>query len=246
VTGWAWGGLCLLGMFLSAALGDLISEEIRGWLDLAPHAVLRLAAARLDPGLREDIYHEDWLPELTYILRGAESRPITRLIRGLTFGLGLLISARAIAAQRSLSSTAEPPTGFRTVVLPTPGAVINEDFASLLAAAQAGREEAFAALWRDGNPALLRYLRVAAPGATEDVASEVWVQVIRGLTGFRGTEQDWRAWLFTIARRRSLDERRRRARHPVAPLADLPGGLEPRTEDAAAPSTSYRSQAGRG
>jgi RNA polymerase sigma-70 factor, ECF subfamily len=117
--------------------------------------------------------------------------------------------------------------------VPILASVIGDEFPAILAAAQAGREEAFAALWRDGNPALLRYLRVAAPDATEDVASEVWVQVIRGLAGFRGTEQDWRAWLFTIARRRSLDERRRRARHPVAPLADLPGGREPRTKDAA-------------
>jgi len=43
--------------------------------------------------------------------------------------------------------------------------VINEEFASLLAAAQGGSEAAFSRLWRDVNPALLRYLRVIAPGA---------------------------------------------------------------------------------
>jgi RNA polymerase sigma-70 factor, ECF subfamily len=111
--------------------------------------------------------------------------------------------------------------------------VIGDEFPAILAAAQAGNEDAFAALWRDGNPALLRYLRVAVPEAAEDVASEIWVQVVRGLASFRGAEPDWRAWLFTIARRRALDERRRRSRHPVAPLADLPGDLEPRTQDAA-------------
>ena len=103
----------------------------------------------------------------------------------------------------------------------------------MLAAAQDGSEDAFAALWRDANPALLRYLRVAAAGAAEDVAAETWVQVVRGLPGFRGEEQAWRGWLFTIARRRALDERRRRSRHPVAPLGELPGDLEPRAEDAA-------------
>ena len=111
--------------------------------------------------------------------------------------------------------------------------VIGEDFPAVLAAAQAGSEDAFAALWRDGHPALLRYLRVAAPDAAEDVAGEIWVQVVRGLADFRGNEQAWRGWLFTVARRRALDERRRRARHPVAPLADLPWHLEPRTADAA-------------
>lgn len=111
--------------------------------------------------------------------------------------------------------------------------VIGEDFAAVLAAAQDGSEAAFAALWRDSNPALLRYLRVAVPDAAEDVAAETWVQVVRGLPGFRGEEQHWRAWLFTIARRRAIDEGRRRSRHPVVPLAEVPGALEPRTQDAA-------------
>jgi RNA polymerase sigma-70 factor (ECF subfamily) len=111
--------------------------------------------------------------------------------------------------------------------------VIGDGFRAALAAAQDGSEDAFAALWRDANPALLRYLRVAAPEAAEDVAAEVWVQVVRGLVKFRGDERDWRGWLFTIARRRALDERRRRARHPVTPLADLPGDLEPGAPDAA-------------
>lgn len=113
------------------------------------------------------------------------------------------------------------------------GCVIGDDFPAVLAAAQDGSEDAFAGLWRDGHPALLRYLRVAAPDAAEDVAGEIWVQVVRGLAGFRGDEKAWRAWLFTIARRRALDERRRRARHPVAPLMELPRDLEPRTRDAA-------------
>ena len=97
MTGFAWGVVCLVGAFLFAALGDLVSEEIRGWLDLAPRAILRLAAARLDPELQESIYQEEWLPELIYVLRGAESRPITRLVRGATFALGLLLAAPKIA-----------------------------------------------------------------------------------------------------------------------------------------------------
>jgi RNA polymerase sigma-70 factor (ECF subfamily) len=112
--------------------------------------------------------------------------------------------------------------------------VIGDGFPATLAAAQNGSEDAFAVLWRDANPALLRYLWVAAHEATEDVAAEVWVQVIRGLTKFCGDERDWRGWLFTIARRRALDERRRRARHPVTPLVHLPADLEPGAPDAAA------------
>jgi hypothetical protein len=100
MTGLAWSVLCLLGVFLFAALGDLVSEEIRGWLDLVPRALLRLAAVQLDPDIREIIYEGEWLPDLIYELRGAESRPITRLIRGTTFALGLLSSARRIARDR--------------------------------------------------------------------------------------------------------------------------------------------------
>jgi len=102
--------------------------------------------------------------------------------------------------------------------VPILGSVIGDGFPALMAAAQGGSEAAFAALWRDANPALLRYLRVSALDAAEDVAAETWVQVVRGLPGFRGDEQAWRAWLFTTARRRALDEARRRARHPVAPV----------------------------
>jgi RNA polymerase sigma-70 factor, ECF subfamily len=118
-------------------------------------------------------------------------------------------------------------------LVPILGSVIGDAFPALMAAARDGSDPAFATLWRDAHPALLRYLRAVAPEAAEDVASETWVQVVRGLPGFRGDEQAWRAWLFTTARRRALDEARRRARHPVAPLSELPVTLEPRTQDAA-------------
>jgi RNA polymerase sigma-70 factor (ECF subfamily) len=87
-----------------------------------------------------------------------------------------------------------------------------DEFETVLRAAQGGSGEAFSRLWRDGNPALLGYLRVMVPGAAEDVAADTWVHVVRGLTAFRGDEQAWRGWLFTTARRRTIDERRRRWR----------------------------------
>ncbi len=113
------------------------------------------------------------------------------------------------------------------------GAVIGQGFAGVLAAAQEGSEVAFSRLWRDGNPALLRYLRVMVPEAAEDVAAETWLQVVRGLAGFRGDEQGWGAWLSTTARRRAIDEARRRSRRPEKALEEtLPGWL-PVSSDAA-------------
>lgn len=107
-----------------------------------------------------------------------------------------------------------------------PGPVIGQAFAEVLAAAQRGSEAAFSRLWRDSNPALLRYLRVLAPQVAEDVAAETWLHVVRGLAGFRGDERAWRAWLFTTARRRAIDEVRRSARRPEKALEEtLPGQL---------------------
>src|SRR5215469_8922395 len=110
--------------------------------------------------------------------------------------------------------------------------VVGEDFAALLAAAKRGDEAAFSVLWRDANPALLRYLRVVTPEHAEDVAAETWVQVLRGLANFKGDEAAWRAWLFTNARRRVLDQVRHRSRHPSEPLDVIHPSELPRTVDA--------------
>jgi RNA polymerase sigma-70 factor, ECF subfamily len=110
--------------------------------------------------------------------------------------------------------------------------VVSDEFAAVLRAAQSGSEAAFTVLWKDANPALLRYLRVIAPDAAEDIAAETWLQVVRGLARFRGNEADWRAWLFTVARRRAIDETRRRSRRATSPLDDLGPGQGPSTPGA--------------
>ena len=111
--------------------------------------------------------------------------------------------------------------------------MIGEGFAAVLTAAQQGDEAAFSRLWRDANPSLVRYLRVIAPQVAEDVAADTWVQVLRGLTGFRGDEQAWRAWLFTISRHKVIDDARRKSRRPAVQLSEVPPGLLPAVGDAA-------------
>jgi RNA polymerase sigma-70 factor (ECF subfamily) len=96
---------------------------------------------------------------------------------------------------------------------PDTGPVIGAAFGVRLAEAQGGDEDAFACLFRDVQPALLRYLRVTAPGAADDVASETWLQVVRDLHKFKkGGADDFRAWLFTIGRHRAVDAARSRNR----------------------------------
>jgi RNA polymerase sigma-70 factor (ECF subfamily) len=88
-------------------------------------------------------------------------------------------------------------------------------FERTLAAARAGDEQAFASLWRALHPPLLRYLRVIAPKIADDVASETWLQVVRGLGGFSGDEASFKSWLFTIARNKVTDAVRQAARRPI-------------------------------
>lgn len=94
-----------------------------------------------------------------------------------------------------------------------------DPFVELLATAQHGDEEAFAALWRLYQPGLLRYLRVMAGAEADDLAADTWVQVVRTLDRFSGNERDFRAWIFTIARHRHIDWRRRMARSGTATLS---------------------------
>ena len=77
-----------------------------------------------------------------------------------------------------------------------------------------------AELYREYQPALLRYLRGRAGGDADDLASETWIAAAQGLTGFNGDGDGFRAWLFTIARHRLIDERRRDKRRPVTTPAD--------------------------
>ena len=101
------------------------------------------------------------------------------------------------------------------------GPVLGAAFGETLADAQAGDQDAFAAIFRDVQPPLLRYLQVIAANAADDIAGDTWLQVIAGLARFRGDERAFRAWVFTIARHRAIDAGRARERRPrTVPLAD--------------------------
>jgi RNA polymerase sigma-70 factor, ECF subfamily len=98
-------------------------------------------------------------------------------------------------------------------------AMIGPDFPEVLSAAARGDEAAFGRLWHDLQPRLLRYFMVVSPAAAEDLASETWLGVVRGIDRFQGNEPSFRAWVFTIARHEALDWRRRGARR----VTELPG-----------------------
>lgn len=89
------------------------------------------------------------------------------------------------------------------------------DLSAALVRAQAGGEDGFRVLYRATQPGLLRYLRVLVGDDAEDVASEAWLHIARGLGSFRGDIDGFRGWASTIARNRAMDCLRRRLRRPV-------------------------------
>lgn len=93
----------------------------------------------------------------------------------------------------------------------------DNDFEEVLVAARLGEGWALSELYRALYPRLVRYARAVDPAEAEDVACDAWLDVTRGLPRFKGDENALRGFAFTIARRRLLDLRRRRARRRTEP-----------------------------
>lgn len=78
--------------------------------------------------------------------------------------------------------------------------------------------DAWTELYRWLSPQVLGYLRARGASEPEDVLGEVFVQAVRDLGSFEGGERDFRAWVFSIAHHRLIDEARRMARRPADPV----------------------------
>jgi hypothetical protein len=143
VTGYLWAALGMLAGLSMTALGDMVSEEVRDRLDHLPHAILRLAARRLDPGQHITVYQDEWLPEITYILKGDEARPITRLFIGTRYALGILGTADRVA--RRLHRTPPPLTQTQPTPSTAPSAASTQ-IRRMIAEVEAMGEELFESL----------------------------------------------------------------------------------------------------
>jgi hypothetical protein len=86
-------------VFALAALlnvaSDLLKEEVRGWLEVLPRLVLRIAATRMGASQSRTACDDDWLPELLNIASVAEGRPITRFVVSMHFALSQLRASRS-------------------------------------------------------------------------------------------------------------------------------------------------------
>lgn len=119
-----------------------------------------------------------------------------------------------------------------------PLVTIGEGFASVLAAARIGEEWAWAEIYRDLAGSVRGYLKGRGCLEPDDAASETFLQVSQRIGTFEGDERAFRSWVFVIAHRRLIDERRSSGRRPL-PVSDedfaaVDALVAPSAEDVAA------------
>lgn len=116
----------------------------------------------------------------------------------------------------------EPGDVFGEVDSQTAGKASEEH--RLVEAARAGDGQAVEALYRTYYGTIYRYslLRVGVPAAAEDVASQVFLGMIRGLPRFRWQGKPFVAWLYAIAQKQVALHHRGAARAPGC--LELEGG----------------------
>jgi RNA polymerase sigma-70 factor (ECF subfamily) len=100
---------------------------------------------------------------------------------------------------------------------------LTEEFDRLLLLARSGSTWAWSQLYAELAGPVLGYLRLRGAAEPEDLLSEVFLAMVRGLDSFVGDSRQFRSWVFTIAHRRMIDERRARGKRPV----ELRGEVEP-------------------
>jgi RNA polymerase sigma factor (sigma-70 family) len=101
-------------------------------------------------------------------------------------------------------------------------------FDVVLAGARKGEPRALEEIFTTLAPVIAGYLRLQGSREPDDLTSDVFIGVLRNLGSFEGDEPAFRSWVFTIAHRRLLDERRRLARRPPPePIELAPGEIAP-------------------
>lgn len=96
----------------------------------------------------------------------------------------------------------------------------------VIARARRGDQTSFDQIYRVYHPVLRRHLELTCGPRADDVAAATWASVVQSIGNFVGDGHDFRRWLFTIARRRLVDDIRRTSRQPVVVA-------EPRDDDLA-------------
>ena len=93
---------------------------------------------------------------------------------------------------------------------------------ALIARAVRREAAAWTQIYERFSGALLGFFihRVGNRETAEDLTAQVFLEALRGATGFSGTLADLRSWLFQIGRNNLIDYARHRRRPPVGPLEE--------------------------
>lgn len=116
------------------------------------------------------------------------------------------------------------------------------DFDGVLAAARAGAPWAHERIFTHFSPVVKGYLRLRNAPDPDDLTSEVFMSVLRSIRTFVGDENRFRGWVFTIAKRRLVDDLRRRNRQPITQPLDVTADWAGPDDVATAVETSLASQ----
>lgn len=100
-------------------------------------------------------------------------------------------------------------------------------FPDLLERARGGDPTAYSGLWQRHATAVAVYVATRGAEDVDAVVSDAFLAAFGGIATFEGSESGFRALLLTVARRRLVDEARRRSRRvqitPWSRDRDLPG-----------------------
>jgi RNA polymerase sigma-70 factor (ECF subfamily) len=101
----------------------------------------------------------------------------------------------------------------------------------LVVAAREGQAWALTEIWQRHAPAVTGYLRGRGATEPEDMTSEVFLAVFERLNGFHGDDVALRAFVFTVAHHKMVDDLRRRGRRGESAAYDP--AADPRVEASA-------------
>jgi RNA polymerase sigma-70 factor (ECF subfamily) len=114
-------------------------------------------------------------------------------------------------------------------VTDAPASTIEEqETYALVERARSGDREAYAMLFDRFHDEIYRFAtrRIGDPVAGQDAAAETFADAFKGIARYEQTGAPFESWLYTIARRRIVDQIRMRARHDHAELSPE-GGSQP-------------------
>jgi RNA polymerase sigma-70 factor (ECF subfamily) len=101
----------------------------------------------------------------------------------------------------------------------------------LVDAARRGEAWALTEVWQRFAPAVTGYLRGRGASEPDDLTSDVFLAVFERMRSFRGDEADLRAFVFTVAHHRLVDDLRRRSRR--RPTVEYDAGSDGRVSGSA-------------